>query len=405
MKTKLFTHKMRKTLVAFAAVCGLLSSTTVSAADLTATVSKDSVESCSVSTTLSSSWSVTIPKNITLGVDSSTQTATSDYDISVYGDIEDEHFIMVEPDNSFVMSNDNSDVTATVMQSKTTFGGNTFTPDVPSATTGNVTVSGLRPGEWAGNFDFHIAELTHICNYENYHCIVCGDVDPKHPHNYENYHCTICGSVEPGHEHEYGLNGICVCSEENPDVDFVTFSKDAYSMIRQGTYDVVASKDIKEIYITDKTPAQYGYKGPENSDDYFKTDLVDISDAGDGSVVGWLSMYKGTSYNSATIYIAPAHEGTVLRAPADISGLFGAAELAEPYSVTVRTYYGSYSNNGMRVVDFSKVTNVDNMFGNISRLTADLSGCNFPFELTKDMIAPNATSGTITFPDGTKWAQ
>lgn len=364
MKTKLFTHKMRKTLVAFAAVCGLLSSTTVSAADLTATVSKDSVESCSVSTTLSSEWSVTIPKHIVLEADSSSKTASGDYNVSVQGLIDSAHAIVVEPETSFVMSNGNKSATATVTQSVVGFSGDSFTLTEPSTTMGNVTVSGLGSGEWTGNFNFRIAEVTHLCNYEN-------------------GHCTICGKLEPGHTHSYATNGMCGCGEENPDVTFVTFSKNFWTTARVGSYSGVSK--VRSFIVHTRSADEQGHTLSAGN-------CKDVSFSGDGSVVGWVNVTDSAN-GYGVVNIAPAHAGSVLRAPSDCSDLFYVRDV---YSPLTDSNYSGVNFIGLANIDWSGVTNVHNMLQSAKGVSADLSKCNFKCDLSD---IGTISSGTLKLPE------
>lgn len=184
-----------------------------------------------------------IPKHVTLGVDREAKTGTADYTVSVRGEIEPSHSITVEPDSSFAMSSGSRQLTATVTQDVTSFGGETLTLDTPSTTDGNIAVSGLKGGTYSGSFNFHIAEKAgagHVHNYVDGKCTECGEADPNHVHSYtesitKQPTCTdtgvktftcACGDSHtetmPVTSHNY-VDGVCEeCGAEDPDAVKVT---------------------------------------------------------------------------------------------------------------------------------------------------------------------------------------
>lgn len=105
-------------------------------------------------------YTVTIPKKITLGTDK-----TSDYTVTVKGDISSDKKVTVIPDNSFLMSdqsgvaNAKPDVEATVTQAVTDWTWDELAANDGEGTakTGNVSATGLTAGSWAGTFNFDIA--------------------------------------------------------------------------------------------------------------------------------------------------------------------------------------------------------------------------------------------------------
>lgn len=249
MKTRMF-----KGLAVAAAVCGMLSSSggqVYAAVDSTKDVAGPATESCNVSATLETLWSVNIPKHVTLDVDPTAKTGTADYTVSVRGQIEPSHSITVEPDSSFAMSCDDVSLTAMVTQGVTSFSGRDLTLDTPSTASGNISVSGMKGGTYSGNFDFHIAEeagqAEHVHNYVDGKCTGCGEADPNHEHSYSESitkqpTCTdtgvktftcVCGDSHtetlPATSHNY-VDGVCTeCGGED--------LSDAYALAPEGDID------------------------------------------------------------------------------------------------------------------------------------------------------------------------
>lgn len=113
---------------------------------------------CDVSVELEGTFTVHIPKRITLdGV-----TKTADYTITVMGDLGGEKAVKVTPDGTFEMSQAGKDnVTATVTQIKNQFTNTEISimqEDVLVGTTtdGSVSATDLTAGEWSGVFNFTI---------------------------------------------------------------------------------------------------------------------------------------------------------------------------------------------------------------------------------------------------------
>lgn len=131
-------------------------------------VSTAGPQECTVEAEVASSFSVTIPKKITL--DGSTKSGT--YTVGCTGDFAGNEFVSVTPDASFNMTQDSkADVTATVTQAKTSFrapgyqGALTDTEvkmnaadSDPATTEGNIAADGLSAGKWSGKFNFTIAQ-------------------------------------------------------------------------------------------------------------------------------------------------------------------------------------------------------------------------------------------------------
>lgn len=121
---------------------------------------------CNVNATVASSFTVEIPKTITL--DGGSKTAT--YNVKAKGDIAGNEYISVAPASSFAMKQDGkADVTATITQNKTKFRASGYSgaaaedelkleSDVGTyaTTQGSISATDLTSGEWAGTFDFAI---------------------------------------------------------------------------------------------------------------------------------------------------------------------------------------------------------------------------------------------------------
>lgn len=115
-----------------------------------------------------STFSVTIPKNITL-LGTAGQSNAANYTVTTSGNIASNEVINVTPVTSFKM-NDSKGVkkalNATVTQSVTKFVNSEAktakyssvanTVALGTTTTGNVKVAGLTAGSWSGNFNFNI---------------------------------------------------------------------------------------------------------------------------------------------------------------------------------------------------------------------------------------------------------
>ena len=115
-------------------------------------ITADNSSACTVYATVTSSFSVVIPKTIILDG----TTKTGEYSVDVKGDIAGDETITVTPAASFTMKQDGkADVTANVTQVKASW---TVT-DLASAstTTGEIEAAGLSAGSWNGAVNFAIA--------------------------------------------------------------------------------------------------------------------------------------------------------------------------------------------------------------------------------------------------------
>ncbi len=244
--------KTHKKLIALAMVCSMCTPMSVSATTTeTADVTTPTEEACSVSASKESTWTVTIPKSVTLAVEG--VSASADYEVSVRGSIDTTHSIFVKPDSGFDMTCNDVSLPATVTQEVTQFSGGNFTADTPSVVTGSITVEKIKVGEYNGSFDFHVSYLDHVHNYVDGVCTECGGVDLGHEHvytetvikeptcteggkkqlvcvcgdskkviipatghQYNDGTCTECGRLDSEHEHSYTetITQAPTCTEE-----------------------------------------------------------------------------------------------------------------------------------------------------------------------------------------------
>lgn len=120
-------------------------------------------EACEVYAELGSSFTVTIPKKITLsGADK-----TGSYSVSCTGDIAGDEWVSVVPDASFAMKQTGKkDVTASVTQAVNRFRGDNYTGSLladgseakmADGATGSISAADLSAGAWKGTFNFVIA--------------------------------------------------------------------------------------------------------------------------------------------------------------------------------------------------------------------------------------------------------
>lgn len=108
--------------------------------------------------TQTSTFTVTIPKQIVLG-----ETKASDYTVNVKGDISSDKQVRVAPDASFNMKDQaavgvkKADVEATVTQDVTVWSSADVCKTDGTDKAGNVSALDLTSGSWAGTFEFSIA--------------------------------------------------------------------------------------------------------------------------------------------------------------------------------------------------------------------------------------------------------
>ena len=159
MKNKILTSLIAATMV-MGSTMPVFAATTA-----TDTVNETQAESgttrpVEVTYTQSSTFTVTIPKTITL--DGSTKTA--DYDVNVKGDISSDKQVKVAPDTTFKMVDQSkaakkkADVDASVTQAETTWSSiDVNVAQTGTTKAGNISATGLSSGSWKGTFNFSIA--------------------------------------------------------------------------------------------------------------------------------------------------------------------------------------------------------------------------------------------------------
>ena len=113
------------------------------------TVVKTESSTTTVSYSADSTYTVTIPKTITLNP----TTKTGTYEVETAGDIAGTYVVTVTPDATFTMKQaGKADVTATVTQSVTEWTVSTL----GQSTTGTIEALDLSAGSWSGTLNFTI---------------------------------------------------------------------------------------------------------------------------------------------------------------------------------------------------------------------------------------------------------
>ena len=133
----------------------------VGAVNETQEVSENKEAECEVYAEIGSTFTVTIPKKITLAG----ATKTGAYTVACTGDIAGDEYVSVVPDASFDMiQTGKTNVTASVTQETQNFRGNNYTGSVGTGeakmedgATGSISAAGLTAGAWKGTFNFTIS--------------------------------------------------------------------------------------------------------------------------------------------------------------------------------------------------------------------------------------------------------
>ena len=118
--------------------------------------SETTTAKCEVYYELGSTYTVSIPKKITLENDK-----TAVYTVTVSGDIASNKVVRVVPDTTFIMedisssTNAKSDVTATITQSYKEWTWSEVEKNAQKL--GKVSAPGLSAGKWTGTFNFNIS--------------------------------------------------------------------------------------------------------------------------------------------------------------------------------------------------------------------------------------------------------
>lgn len=119
-------------------------------------VNQAGTQTATVTYTQDSTFTVTIPKSITLPT---AKTAT--YDVKVKGDIKRSEKITVTPDATVSMTDANGKdaVTITVTQTVKEFAADDVNATEGSSTTGSIDGSNLTAGSWSGTLNFAIDKV------------------------------------------------------------------------------------------------------------------------------------------------------------------------------------------------------------------------------------------------------
>ena len=161
---------MRKKVLASLSIAAAMVATTMpamaytnstGAVNETQEVSENKESACEVYAEIGSTFTVTIPKKITLAG----ATKTGAYTVTCTGDIAGNEYVSVVPAESFPMKqNGKTDVTATITQATKNFRGDNYTGSLAAGeakmangATGSIDAQGLTAGAWNGTFNFAIA--------------------------------------------------------------------------------------------------------------------------------------------------------------------------------------------------------------------------------------------------------
>lgn len=168
------------------------------------TITSDGTQSTNVVANITSHFTVTIPKQITLDG----KNKSADYTISVNGELANNETVSVVPDSTFLMSSVNkADQTATVTQNKQEW----TCEETGINGTGTIRAENLTAGHWNGTFNFSIGlhqtdvetcehewvEVTEIVHHDevgHYETIVIEEAYDEPVYDYVNV-CGGCGQV------------------------------------------------------------------------------------------------------------------------------------------------------------------------------------------------------------------
>jgi hypothetical protein len=181
---------------------------------------EDYTMSTSVSYVEEGTFTVSIPKRITL--EANGKNATGTYTVKVVGDIPSSKKVYVAPidgiesdsndDIDFYLkdqntSNAKSDVVAKITQTKTYWDFNDVSGEGTSSTDNTIVASNVSAGSWMGTFNFKINLHTHDWVESNVVNATCSKTGSK------TLTCSTCGDVEENVEidtidHNFGDNGM-----------------------------------------------------------------------------------------------------------------------------------------------------------------------------------------------------
>lgn len=120
------------------------------------TVSEAGTQTATVTYSQDSTFTVTIPKEVTLPT---AKTAT--YNVNVKGDIKNSEKVTVEPDTTVTMADANGkeSIDITVTQTKTDFTATAINTAEGDSTTGSIDGTALTAGSWTGVLSFEISKV------------------------------------------------------------------------------------------------------------------------------------------------------------------------------------------------------------------------------------------------------
>lgn len=153
----------------------------------------------------------------------------------------------------------------------------------------------------------------------------------QHTHNYVDNICTECGKRDPESIHYVTLRSAGTADDTQRSSIFMGNS-------------LMTREEVKAVYFQESSNGHY------LSDD----NCWDVSDAQDGSILAWYTVYQPSAsvYKYYTIYIAPKNEGDIIRMPKDSSRYFS----------NLGQQTGGSNVTGLNTVDFSQVTDLSYLF-------------------------------------------
>lgn len=321
------------------------------------TTEENSFEDIKVTYQQSSSYTVTIPKAITLGTNKQAV-----YSVKVAGNIDANQRVYVAPVDGIAggenldfymsdLSGKKEDVVATVTQNKTYWNSENVA-NAYEETNNSISAPDLTAGTWEGTFQVEIRletekEQEHVHNYVDGKC-ECGAVDPNHTHNYEDGSCTICGK------------------ENDP---YETAPTAAYS---NWDYTLDDENGIITLnYYKGSETNVIVYANYEVNGKIYKTQLASSPNLGNGNLYMFNGQGTGAKHRNITKSIKFSHS-------IDTSNMTSMKYM----------FYDCEALNELDISGFdtSNVTNMSNLFGNCFNLTSiDLS--SFDTSNVTDMSA------------------
>lgn len=357
------------------------------------TTEENSFEDIKVTYQQSSSYTVTIPKTITLGTNKQAV-----YSVKVAGNIDANQRVYVAPvdgitDTSSIdfymsdLSGKKENVVATVTHNKTYWNSENVA-NAYEETNNSVSAPNLTAGTWEGTFQVEIRletekEQEHVHNYIDGKC-ECGAVDPNHTHIYEDGSCTICGEKEADPYEtapaEAYSNWNYTLDDENDIITLNYYKGSEAAVIVYANY-MIGEKSYKtQIADAVSFGRTYMFANKEN----IKT--VKFSDSLDTSAV---TNMEGMFYYCKALTSIDFGENFNTSSVTDMSGMFEQCELLtnldvsrfDTSSVTDMTQMFANCKSLERLdvsnFDTGNVSNMSSMFSGCSTLTGlDLGGFN-----------------------------